>query len=308
MLWVPYMGLVLTTKITRLCGARYGLFGKWRWPVLLLCIFLAGCSATRVVYNQIDWILVWYISDYFTLEDEQEDLLKESVERNMEWHRYDQLPKYAQLLSEIEHDVSSGAVTIDMMERFYAQFIALWDEFLVQTMPDVTAFFRTLSQEQIDEFIGNLEESNQELWEEYAGKTPEERQKSRQDGAIKGFERAFGGLSNEQKELVRSYQSTLHDVSREWMVGRRQWQQDFRDLVVERPPEPEFSDRMLELMLEPNRNDTPEYRQLVDENRLTMMTMTMALSAELTDKQRNKFSKRLNKLIRNFEILAAQKT
>jgi hypothetical protein len=302
------MSLALTAKYARLCGAKYSAFGKQRWPVLLLCVFLAGCSATRLVYNRIDWILVWYISDYFTLEDEQEDLLKESVERNMEWHRRDQLPKYVQLLREIEQDFSSGAVTIDMMERFYAQFIILWDEFLVQTMPDVTAFFMTLSQEQIDEFIDNLEESNQELWEEYAGKMPEERRKSRQDGAIKGFERAFGRLSDEQKELIRSYQSTLHDVSHEWMVGRRQWQQDFRNLVVARPPEPEFSDRMLELMLEPNRNDTPEYRQLIDENRLIMMTLTMALSAELTDKQRNKFSKRLNKLNRNFEILAAQKT
>ena len=81
------MSLALTSKYARLCGAKYGLFGKQRWPVLLLCVFLAGCSATRLVYNQIDWILVWYISDYFTLEDEQEDLLKESVERNMEWHR-----------------------------------------------------------------------------------------------------------------------------------------------------------------------------------------------------------------------------
>jgi hypothetical protein len=36
--------------------------------------------------------------------------------------------------------------------------------------------------------------------------------------------------------------------------------------------------------------------------------MMAALSAELTDKQRKRFSKRLNKLIRNFEILAARET
>jgi len=302
------MALILTRQDKRHCRTGGRSSGHWRWPILLLCLFLAGCSATRVVYNQLDWILVWQISGYFTLEDEQEDRLEEMVDRNIEWHRYDQLPKYAQLLREIESDTSSGVMTVDQMERYYGRFIILWDEFIVQTMPDVTAFFMMLSQEQVDEFIENLEESNQELWEEYAGKTPEDRQKSRQEGAIKGLERVFGRLSGEQKELVRSYQSGLHDVSPEWMAARRQWQEDFRNLVLERPPEPEFSDRMARLMLEPNRMDSPEYRLLVDENRRMMMAMMAALSAGLTDKQRKRFSKRLNKLIRNFEILAAKET
>jgi len=100
----------------------------------------------------------------------------------------------------------------------------------------------------------------------------------------------------------------MHDVSLEWMAGRRQWQQDFRDLVVERPPEPAFSDRMMVLMLEPNRNDNPEYRRRVDENHRTMMSLIVALSAELSDKQRAKFSKNLTTFSRNFEILAAQGT
>jgi hypothetical protein len=302
------MSQVLSGHHTRVSRTGGRAFGNGRWLVLLLCIFLAGCSATRVVYNQLDWILVWKISGYFTLEDEQEDRLEEMVDRNIEWHRRDQLPKYAQLLRDIELDASSGVLTVDQMEGYYGRFIIVWDEFIVQTMPDVTAFFMMLNQEQIDEFIDNLDESNQELWEEYAGKTPEDRRKSRQEGAIKGLERVFGRLSGEQKELVRSYQLGLHDVSHEWMDGRRQWQEDFRNLVIERPPEPEFNDRMARLMLEPNHMDSPEYRRLVDENRRIMMSMMAALSAELTDKQRKRFSKRLNKLIQNFEILAARET
>jgi len=186
--------------------------------------------------------------------------------------------------------------------------MVLWDEFVVQITPDTTEFFRTLSQEQIDEFIANLEESNQELWEEYAGKTPEERQARRQKSAIKGIEKFFGRLSVEQRELIYSYQASLHDVSLEWMASRRQWQQDFRDLIVERPPEPDFSDRMMRLMLEPNSDDSPEYRRRVEENRQTIMAMMVALSADLTDKQRQRFSKNLKKYARNFEILVGQKT
>ncbi len=302
------MGWTLTERFAHYFRVANKPSGRRRLSVLLLCVFLAGCSATRVVYNQMDWIAVWYISDFFTLDDEQEDQLEEAVKRNLEWHRHEQLPKYAQLLHEIERETSAGVMSLDMVVHHYDRFIVLWDEFIVQTTPDSTAFFLTLSQAQVDEFIENLEESNQEMWEEYAGKTPEERQENRQKGAIKALKRIFGRLSDEQKDLVRSYQSGLHDVSLEWMAGRRQWQQDFRDLIIERPPEPEFSDRMMALMLEPNRDDTAEYRQRVDENRRMMMTMMVALSAGLTDKQRGRFSKRLKKHARNFEILSAQET
>jgi len=279
-----------------------------RLPILLLCLLFTGCSATRIVYNHLDWILVWTIGDFFTLDDGQEDWLEAAVRRNIEWHRRDQLPKYAQLLRGIEQDAASGTVTPDRLEGYYARFIVLWDEFIVHTTPDVTAFFRMLSQAQIDGFIDNLEKSNRELWEKYAGTTPRDRRRKRQDAAIEWLERAVGRLSGEQKELVRSYLASLHDVSSDWMTGRRQWQQDFRSLVIERPSEPEFDNRMMRLLLEPDRNDSPEYKRLVAENRRTVMTMIAALHAELTDRQRNRLIERLKKFARNFEILAAQKT
>ncbi|HJP38535.1 MAG TPA: DUF6279 family lipoprotein [Gammaproteobacteria bacterium] len=278
-----------------------------RWLVLLLCVFLSGCSATRVIYNQFDWALAWYISDYFTLDDEQEDWLDAAIKRNIEWHRRNQLPGYAQLLREFERGVSSGEMTPEKLEYHYITFITLWDEFVVQVMPDVSAFFLMLSRVQVDEFYANLEESNQELWDEYAGKTPQERKKSRQDVGVKIFDRVFAGLTPGQEDLVRSYQSSLHDLSLEWMAGRRQWQQDFRALVLERPTEPEFSARLKDLLLNPNGKDSLQYRQRTDENRRIIMTMIIALREELTDKQLKRFAKRARKIARNLEIVTAQK-
>lgn len=299
------MALALTQKreLQRATASR----ARWAF-VACLCLLLAGCSATRIVYNQLDWLIVWYVSDFFTLDDAQEERLEQLVRKNVDWHRRDQLPKYAQLVREIDRDATTGAVTLSAIDRHYGRMIELWDEFIVKTIPDVSEFFLLLGTEQVDEFIANLEESNQELWEEYAGQTAEERRENRHKSTIRGIERLFGRLSRDQKDLVRLYQDGLHDVSLEWMAGRRQWQQEFRDLVVERPPEPEFSERMARLMLMPNENDRAEYRMLVEENRLLMMRMIVALDAELTDKQRKKFSHRMKKLARNIEILAAPQT
>ena len=277
-----------------------------RWLVILVCLFLAGCSTTRFAYNQLDWILVWYIGGYFSLDDEQEEELAKIVRRNIEWHRHEQLPEYVQLLRELQEQNASKLLDQQRLDYFYAEFIRLWDEFIVHVTPEVTTFLALLSQEQLDEFIENLEESNQELWDEYAGTTLEERQKKRSKAAIKGIERFYGGLNRDQKALVRTSMAGLHDISEEWMAGRRLWQQEFRNLLAAPPPEPAFTEQMLNLMLDPNQFDTREYRDLVDENRRLMQQMTVDLNETLTERQRKKFDKRVAKFIKNFEILAAQ--
>ena len=273
--------------------------------ILVLCILLAGCSATRLVYNQLDWVTVWYLNGHFSLDDVQEDQLREAVNRNLEWHRRTQLPQYAEFCRELDRD-AGGVITEETLELRYQRVVALGDDLLRHALPDVSAFFLTLSDEQVDEFIASLKDDNQELWDEYAGETPEERLERREQAAFKGFKRVIGRLTDEQKQLIRSYMVNMHDVSEYWIESRRRWQLDFRDLVRERPAEPAFTDRLTELMLDPNQTDDAGYRQKVDENKQNFIAMTAALSGTLTEKQRKRVSKRLTNFARDFEILAVQ--
>lgn len=275
--------------------------------VILLCILLTGCSATRLMYNQLDWIIVWYMNGFFSLNEEQETQLRESVTRNMEWHRSEQLPKYAKFCRELDQEMS-GVLTAELLQRRYEKMIELWDEFILQTLPDVSAFFLSLDQAQIDEFIENIEENNDELWDEFAGESAEERLERRQKQAIKGAKRAVGRLTADQKELIRAYTANMHDLSIEWMSGRKAWQSDFRALMRERPAEPAFTERLTNLMMDPNRGDTEDYRVKVEENRETIFAMMVALSGQFSDKQRARVSRRLNNYARDFEILALEKS
>ena len=275
--------------------------------ILVLCTLLSGCSAVRLAYNQLDWLTVWYLNGYFSLDEAQEEKLGEIVSRNLEWHRYTQLPKYAEFSRALERE-TSGILTADILEQRYAQIIVLWDEIVVQVLPDIAEFFLMLNDDQVDEFIDNLEDNNQDLWEDYAGETAAGRLERRQKGAVKGFKRIIGRLTREQKALVYAYMANMHDVSEQWMSSRREWQLEFRKLIVDRPQEPEFSERFRLLMIDPNRSDTSEYRQLVDENRATTIAMIVELSAQLTDDQRERLSRRLLNFSRDFEILSAQQT
>jgi hypothetical protein len=285
------------------------LYRGWllRAVVVVLCGFLAACSSTRLFYNQADWMMVWYLNSYFTLDDAQEDQLREAVQRNFEWHRQTQLPKYAEYARQLEQD-AGGVMTVEVLELRYERMIEFWDDLLTYALPDVSAFFLTLTDEQIEEFIENLEDGNEDLWEEYAGATPEERIERRQKSAVRGFRRGMGRLTDEQKEIIRAYMANMHDVSEYWMESRRQWQQDFKRLIIERPPEPEFSERLVMLMLDPNRTDDSAYRAKVDDNRQVFLSMAVALSETLTDKQRKRFQDRMRKFSRDFDKLAEQGT
>ena len=105
------------------------------WLVIILGILLAGCSATRLLYNQLDWGIVWYLNGFFSLTGEQKDALRESVERNLEWHRKTQLPKYAEFARALDRDIA-GEVTVELLDRRNKEIISFWDEFVLQTVPD----------------------------------------------------------------------------------------------------------------------------------------------------------------------------
>jgi len=273
--------------------------------IAILCIFLTACSATRFAYNQLDWIVVWYLNGYFSLDEVQEEQLRDAVVRNLDWHRRNQLPEYAAYLRQLERDATEG-VTAEVLELRFERAIEFWDAAIEHMLPDVSAFFQSLSDAQVDEFIDNLEEHNKELWEEYAGETPEERGERRERAAFKGFKRVIGRLTDDQKQLIRSYLANMHDVSEDWIASRRRWQQAFADLVKERPSEPEFSVRLARLMLDPNQTDDPDYRNKADENRRVFIDMTVALSGVLTDEQRQRFAERMLDYARDFEVLSAQ--
>lgn len=272
---------------------------------VLLGLFTSGCSTTRFLYDQLDWLIIWRLNGFFSLEHDQEQELRRIVRDTLEWVRVEQLPKFAIFLRAISQEFREP-VTVEMLAGRSEEMIGLFEEFLVHIVPDAARFLASLNQEQIDELMENLEESNQELWEEYAGRSPERRQQRRERAAIKNAQRFTGRLSGEQREMMRSYTSSMHDVALEWIEGRRIWQQEFRALLEARPAADEYEARLTDLFLDPNSRDQPKYREKVDENRLTVLRMSVDLVTGLTDNQRDRLIRRLNNYARDFDALASR--
>jgi hypothetical protein len=275
------------------------------WVLLIVAsLVLGGCLSTRFIYNQIDWLMVWYISDVFSLEKEQKQELRKVVNRNLDWVRTQQLPEYAQLLRELEASASDGTLSVEQLQGQAETMLGLFDTFLRQMIPDMASFLGALSDQQVADFVAKSEVKNEELWEEYAGDTLEARQARRTKSAVKNIQRFTGKLDDQQKELIAGHMTRMYDNSQEWMQGRRQWQADFQALVLERPPRDELEQRLEEIVLNPNYTDTDTYRQQVEANTVIVFEMLVDLTTTLSDKQRDRMSERLLGFAEDFEALA----
>ena len=53
--------------------------------IVLTVILLSGCGP-RFYYNQLDWLIPSFLSDYISLNSEQKSLLKAQLQKQIEWH------------------------------------------------------------------------------------------------------------------------------------------------------------------------------------------------------------------------------
>lgn len=274
--------------------------------LVLFVLFAATGCGTRFIYNQLDWFIVWRIQDVVPLTAEQEQTLRFSVEENLEWARRTQMPRYASFLRTVADDAQNGTTT-EIMEQRYSEMLLFWDEFMLHIIPDVQILLADLSQEQIDEMFENLEESNQELYDEYSGRSEEERARNRDRAALRGVRRFTGKLSDEQEVLITGSLERMEDASEDWIGNRREWQARFRELLESSLSEEEFRLQLTVLFVYPRRNHGEDYRRRVDSNLATFNEMMVELIDSLDEKQREKMVRRLTGFAEALEKLSLDK-
>ncbi|NND54837.1 MAG: hypothetical protein HKN56_07690 [Gammaproteobacteria bacterium] len=274
--------------------------------LLLTCaltLLLGGCSS-RFFYDRIDAFIVWKLGDYVTLTDAQKLTLKNDIQAHLDGVRENELTRIAALISEFAGDFESLPVPASRFELRYQQSMELYDEIMLGLVPLTERFLRGLSEAQIEEFFTRLDEANEEMYDEYLGRTPEDREKARNKSAVKGIQDFTGRLRKDQKLLVTDTLARMEDASDEWIAYQQEWRDQFRALVTRAPEGEAYTEKLTELMVYPRQLHTPEYRERVDRNRVMLTDMLSELSAGLSDRQQRRTMKELNGYVELLHNLA----
>lgn len=240
---------------------------------LLACVlFLQGCSAVKLAYNQAPQLVYWRLNNYFNLTDAQADRLRSELGDLHQWHRDQMLPQHAALLQQVQQRLSAD-ITADQACRVYADVRSQIDQLIAQAEPRLVVLASQLTESQIRNFEKQQADSNADWRREWLDVPADKLAAHRFKLLLSRAEGFYGALQESQKAALRSFiaQSTF-DPQRSYAERLRR-QKDLAQVLRQIASDPVSTERNRSLlrayMQRFNTSPDPAYqryaRKLVEE-------------------------------------------
>ncbi len=267
-------------------------------------IAIAGCTSP-FVYNRLDTLVAWYLEGLVTLNKTQRRDLRAWLGETLDWHRDTELTRYAQFVRTLSQD-AAAKVQPATFERAERQFQSFTSELAARSAPEAARLLLDLSDSQVEELIGSLEEKAEERLEEEQKLIEKGRWHERRAKQItKQFRRWVGRATSQQQQLIQNTAEKLQPSYPEWLESQRAWRTALlKALEKRREDADKAAAEAVALLTDPDRYWTSAYRSKQQSNRAHTMDLLIALDATLTEEQRTELQQRLLKFAEQLESLA----
>ena len=267
---------------------------------LLLC--LGACSGTTFVYNRLDTILPWYIDDYVDLKRPQERRLDLTLQPFLRWHRQQELPRYVELLNEVEASLGQP-VTAPEVGAIYGGVEVAWLRLEEESLAWLLELGEALSDEQVQEFLTQLSETQQEYEKEYLTRTESEYRQESYDSFADNMSDYLGRLTPLQRERLQLASATLERSDEEWLKQRAAWQQRLTVLLQRQPG---WQQRVRESVAQRGETVSPRYQEVFEHNLNVVLEAVAEVLNTRTEKQDRHLRRELANLREDLQTLIAQ--
>lgn len=274
----------------------------------LLCVLLLGGCSTKFAYNNIDWLVYWYLDDYVVLNDTQEAQFDVMLANWIIWHKKEELPRYQLQLNEIIDDVKNRNITHERVAYHREKARTHWERARGHVAPDLVALGKTLDEEQIVYLFASLEKELKEDKEEMmegSDDTPEERKQKwidRNEDNITGW---IGKLSVEQKEFIALFRERFESTGVLWLEYKRDYQQALRQTFAMQSRSLDFETRLLDLIRNPEQFRSEAFNQASDSNMQASSEYLVGLFERSSSKQLTKLMDEIDDL--KDDVISLQK-
>lgn len=272
---------------------------------LLCTVILAGCSANRLLYNRADTFIRWAADDYVTLTREQQAAFDQRLDDFLAWHRSEELPRYREFivtsLDTLEDGVTlEEAVAISeeidlAADRFQAQFI----ELLLATAAD-------LSDEQIQDFLTELERNQTEYADERLVRDEEAYYADSTKTMTDLVKRLIGRLNRDQRSEIAERSKNLTRLDGLWHDDRARWGSALRVILEAKALGWQGEIRRLGETRSEVR--IPEYVAGIEHNGDVILALLVDIINSRTERQDRRMRRFLEGLIDDIDALTAAST
>ena len=269
---------------------------------LILVTTLVGCSANRLLYNRADTFIRWAADDYVTLNREQQAAFDQRLDDFLAWHRSEELPRYREFivtsLGTLEDGVTlDEAVTISeeidlAADRFQGQFI----ELLLATAED-------LSDEQIQDFLAELERNQAEYADERLVRDAETYYADSAKTMKDLVKRLIGRLNRDQRAEIEQRSMDLTRLDGLWHDDRARWGRALRVILEAKAPGWQAEIRKLGETRSEAR--IPEYVAGIEHNGDVILALLVDIINSRTERQDRRMRRFLEGLVDDIDALTA---
>ena len=168
---------------------------------------LSGCSTIKVVYNNSDDLIYWWLDGYADLQSDQRQFTRDALTDLQRWHRQQQLPEYVALLKRMQAMAPNNitpaqvcAVTEDMKSSFI--------RVLRHMEPASAQLASQLKPEQLRSVRQRFDKTNKTWREDWLDPNAEERLRYRTKQATNRLEDFYGRLDKPQRDALHQWLSS----------------------------------------------------------------------------------------------------
>ncbi len=273
--------------------------------IAAIAALLVSCTFTRFAYNQADTLAAWTVDEYFSLDGTQKDEFNKRFERLYTWHRYEQLPDYAQFMRTAHTRMQNGLSREDVL--WFADGMRTRVRALARkAAPDAAALLATVTPAQIENLQKKWDKENRKyVRERKVNGTLEERQEAEAKRLIKNIEEWLAPLNGEQEQRITALARELPQLEKERYAERLRRQKEFLELLSYRQEDPQrFTARVAEYMANWERGRSPEYQKHLDASWQKRAEVFVAADRMLTTDQRRVALRRIETYADDFTQLA----
>jgi len=257
---------------------------------LILVLFLGGCSSITFIYNQFDNLFPWYLESYVDLDRDQKQYLDELLTPFFQWHRVEEMPKYAQIIGSLESaidnkiDIESIALITDNVEESWFR---LEDQMIVWIIP----LARELSDEQIAKFIQVLRTKTTQSEKKLLLRNDQVYQSDSYKSIRKNLRRFMGSLTKDQLDLVKITSKEMKRTDGERIQSRKVFIEKL-NLILQK--EQGWEER-LEKITHSDELVAENYQSTYDFNTVLIQQLLVAILNSRNDKQDKKLRTQLSR-------------
>lgn len=274
--------------------------------LLLIPFFLVGCSST-FAYNNLDWLLYWYLDDYIELDNNQKKLFDVKLGGWLEWHRKEELVNYQQQLIALQSRLNKGPLNSQQWLAEFDTALSHWHRLRAETGPELIDLSTNLTDNQINQLFIELAEKNDEREEERADSTLEERLEDQIDDTEDQVKNAIGRLSKQQKSLIAEYAPKFKSNFDNWMQYRRAIQAHTKELMLRRNDNPNYKQELSQILFQPETFQSQAYRDTSDYNRRLFASLLADINLTLSPKQSAKLNRKIDGIVEDLDELIHKK-